>query len=189
MSSLETTGGASKTTSKKISNLEEEYADDIYHKLVLKSTIKVDPVNINDNINENLLSILKTKVEGICIKEGYIKPNSVNIISRTTGKMTLSIFDGDVNYIVSYEALICNPNIGDEIICTIQDVNKSTINAYLEDPESSPLNIFLARQHHIDNPEYFKLNKNDKIKIKIIGKKYEYLDSNILVFGNLIKKL
>ena len=157
MNLTETTGGQN---NKKESTMEEEYSDDIYHKLVLKSTIKVDPVNINDNIKENLLTILKNKVEGICIKEGYIKPNSVNIISRTTGKMTLSVFDGNVNYLVSYEALLCNPNIGDEIICTVQDVNKSTINGYIEDPETSPLNIFLARQHHIDNPDYFKLVKN-----------------------------
>lgn len=178
------------TKIKPFSNLEkEEELDNVYHKIVLKTNIKVNPVNINDNINDNLLSILKNKVEGICIKEGYIKPNSVNIISRSIGKITLSIFDGDVNYTINYEAQVCNPNIDDEIICYVQDVNKSTINCYLEDPETSPLNIFLARQHHIDNSDYFKLNKNDKIKIKITGKKYEYLDNNILVFGNLIKKI
>ena len=170
-------------------NNDKDYSDNVYHKMILQSTIKIEPSNMNGNINENLEMTLKNKVEGICIKEGYVKPNSINIISRTTGKMTLAIFDGNISYTLNYQALVCNPSEGDEIICTIQDINKSTINAYIEDPARSPLNIFLARQHHIDNQEYLKLKKNDKIKIKIIGKKFEYLDSNILVFGNLIKKI
>ena len=168
---------------------DEEYSDNVYHKMILQSTVKINPINLDENIDKNLEMILKNKVEGICIKEGFIKPNSVTILSRSTGKMNLSIFNGDVNYILNYQALVCNPTIGDEIICTVQDINKSIVNAYIDEPERSPLNIFLARQHHIDNESYFKLKKNDSIKIKIIGKKYEYLDSNILVFGNLIKKV
>jgi DNA-directed RNA polymerase subunit E'/Rpb7 len=158
----------------------------IYRPLIQSTTIFVKANLLNRAIDEVLLEQLKLKLEGICIKPGYIKPDSVRILSRTAGKMNIGVFDGTANFIVKYEALVCNPAIGDIIECQVSDTNKAAINAFVEDENTSPLNIFMARQHHIGNTEFFALKKGDIIKIKIVGKTYNYRDTNILVFGQYI---
>jgi DNA-directed RNA polymerase subunit E'/Rpb7 len=100
--------------------------------------------------------------------------------------MNIGVFDGTASFLVKYEALVCNPVIGDIIECQVSDTNKAAINAFVEDEATSPLNIFMARQHHVGNTEFFALKKGDIIKIKIVGKTYNYRDTNILVFGQFI---
>jgi DNA-directed RNA polymerase subunit E'/Rpb7 len=158
----------------------------IYRPLVQTTTIFVKPHLLNYEIDTVLLEQLKLKLEGICIKPGYIKPDSIRILSRTAGKMNIGVFDGTASFVIKYEALICNPAIGDIIECQVSDTNKAAINAFVEDETTSPLNIFMARQHHVGNTEFFALKKGDIIKIKIVGKTYNYRDTNILVFGQFI---
>jgi DNA-directed RNA polymerase subunit E'/Rpb7 len=158
----------------------------IYRSLIQSTTICVKANLLNRVIDEVLLEQLKLKLEGICIKSGYIKPDSVRILSRTAGNMNIGVFDGTASFLVKYEALVCNPVIGDIIECQVSDTNKAAINAFVEDEATSPLNIFMARQHHVGNTEFFALKKGDIIKIKIVGKTYNYRDTNILVFGQFI---
>ena len=51
--------------------------------------------------------------------------------------------------------------------------------------ENSPLNILLARQHHINNESYLNLKDGDLIQIKIIGKRFEYGDNQISIIAVL----
>jgi DNA-directed RNA polymerase subunit E'/Rpb7 len=155
----------------------------IYRPIILTTTLFIKPNLLNHNIDEILLQQLRLKVEGICIKSGYIKPGSVHILSRTAGKMNIGMFDGNASFIVKYEAQVCNPAIGEIIECQVSDINKAAISAFIEDASTTPLNIFMARQHHIGNTEFFALKTGDIIKIKILGKTYNYRDTNILVFG------
>jgi DNA-directed RNA polymerase subunit E'/Rpb7 len=160
----------------------------IYTKQILSTTLFLKPKDLSKNINKVLQQILSKKVEGVCLKEGYVRPGSTKILSRTEGRMNLAIFDGNTNYIIKYEAEVCNPQRGQIITCEVIDNNKSSVNAFVEDIDSSPLNIFLARQHHIGNSEFASLQKGDQIKIKVIEKGFEYLHKYILVIGEYIGK-
>ena len=68
------------------------------------------------------------------------------------------------------------------------DNNKSSLNAFVEDVDNSPLNIYLARQHHIGNVEFTSLQKGDLIKIRVIENWFEYLHKFILVIGEYLGK-
>ena len=135
-----------------------------------------------------LQSMLSRKVEGVCLKEGYIRPGSTKIIAKSAGTTNLAIFDGNINYSVKYEAEICNPCRNQIITCKVLDNNKSSLNAFVEDVDNSPLNIYLARQHHIGNAEFTSLQKGDLIKIRVIEKGFEYLHKFILVIGEYLGK-
>ena len=56
--------------------------------------------------------------------------------------------------------------------------------AGIED-EDTPLNILLAKQHHIENAEFEDLKEGDNINIRVLGKKYEFGDSQIAIIGLL----
>ena len=48
-----------------------------------------------------------------------------------------------------------------------------------------PISVLLAKQHHIDNEVFDSLKVNSKIKVKIIGKRFEYGDNQINIIGVL----
>ena len=51
--------------------------------------------------------------------------------------------------------------------------------------DTPPISVLLAKQHHQDNELFESLKVNNKIKVKIIGKRFEYGDTQINVIGVL----
>ena len=49
----------------------------IYFKNILQKDVKINIVNIGTNLNSIIKETLASKYEGKCLKEGYIKNNSI----------------------------------------------------------------------------------------------------------------
>ena len=131
---------------------------------------------------------MKKKVEGRCIKVGYIVPNSIKIQLRSLGMINNANFDGITTYKIKYTADVCNPIIGQIVQCEVYNVGKSII-CYIDTPEKSPLEIYLFKHHHIGNVDFASLTKGDIINIKIGGSKWEYRDNQIVSIGQFISKV
>lgn len=167
----------------KVANTDFNY---IFNKKTLERNICIKANQVNKNINETLEKILNENISGICIEEGYVKPNSCKILLRSEGNIDISSFKSTIYYTIKYEALICNPVEGDKIKCYVSDVNKTNIRGYVVSEDESPLNIFLPKQHNSGNEDYINIKEGDLIEIMIMNKKYEYLDREILVIGKFI---
>jgi DNA-directed RNA polymerase subunit E'/Rpb7 len=152
----------------------------------LKCKIELKARQIHNNINNILFNKLKEKVSNKCIEEGYIKTDSLKILHIQKGMVNMDNLNGSITFNILYEALVCNPSEGEEIECTILDINKTNVQAYIEDKDISPLKIFLNRIHHQERQDYVDLKINENIKINILYKNYEYNDNKILIFGKLI---
>ena len=74
--------------------------DGLYVKNILSEKININFKNINSNLDDLLQDILKQK-EGICVKEGYIKPNSIKLMSYSRGEL----YSNSVQFQVLYECL------------------------------------------------------------------------------------
>ena len=162
---------------------------DLYTKQILTKRIFITADTLGDDINKTIKNKLDEEMNGICIKEGFIKPNTINIVSRSEGVLSINNFKSVIYYTIKFEVMICNPYIGQIIDCFVSEVTKSNIMCYIENEDESPLNIFLSKQYHIGNEEYGKIKTGDKIKIQVSGKKYEYLDREILVIANFLEIL
>lgn len=162
---------------------------EIYHEEMLDTSINIHPRDLNNNIDKILEDNLIDKVEGICLKEGYIQPGSTKIVSKSSGNMNVSDFNGYTTYNIKYKANVCNLKEGDIINCYVNDNNKSAVYAYYENKELSPLKIFIAKQYHIGNTDFIKLKEGDYIEVEVVKTKYSYLDSEILVLSRFIKKI
>jgi ribA/ribD-fused uncharacterized protein len=160
--------------------------DNLYFKNQCNITLVIKANEISNNIHEILKKQLKTAVEGKCIREGYVRKGSATIVSRSPGRVLLNQFNGSLLYNVSYVADICNPTEGMIIKSTVINVNKMGILAYGGDDETSPLNILLAKQHHIDNEHFDKIQENDQIYITVVGVRKESGDTQISVIGKLM---
>ena len=131
--------------------------------------------NIDFNIKQKLLCI-----EGKCAAEGYIKPNSINIISYSSG----IINSNNIHFNVSFNCLICNPVEGMTIKCFVKNVTKAGIRAEIKG-KNSPIIIFIARDHHINHKIFSNIKENDTISINVVGKRYELNDEFISIIGEL----
>ena len=139
--------------------------NNIFTTNILNTVIQLLPEEFNNSIDDILLQKLKTKVEGKCDKNGYIKPESVEIVRRSMGKVLQGHFNGSCSYRISYKVDICNPVEGMMIKGIVKNMNKMGLFCELHDIEPSPLTIILAKQHHLRNEAFEKININDVINI------------------------
>ena len=154
----------------------------IYFNSKLEKKIDIKASNINGDIDEIILNILKEKVGNKCIKEGFIKKHSIKILNRSVGLIQSSHFNGNIRYNITYSADICNPSNGSIIECRVKNKNKMGILAEsIEFP--SPLTILIATQHHIDNELYSSIEIGSIIFVEVIGKKYELYDKKISIIS------
>lgn len=159
----------------------------MYVSISLTKSIGLEPNEINSGINETLLRKLKFTVEGKCIKQGYVMPGSVEITSRSSGKSMLSQFNGNFIYYIKYTANICNPLEGDIIEAEVTNINKMGIIAIGGDGNVFPLNILLAKQHHVDNDKFDKIKIGFTVSVKVIGKRFDSGEGQISIIGLLEK--
>lgn len=154
-----------------------------------KIGIKPYELSANTDILEIIESKLKKKLEGKCIKQGYVKKNSLKIINRSIGTISEGHFTGDIIYKVKVCVEVCNPPEGELINCVIKNINKMGILAELDTVKESPLIILLPRHQHQENKLFKELLVGDSITVEILGKKFELNDTKIHLVALLVKKV
>jgi|TARA_B110001469_G_C9590257_1_gene292901 DNA-directed RNA polymerase subunit E'/Rpb7 len=159
--------------------------DNLFTKDTIKKSIAIEPKYINNKLEDYILKRLKDTFENKCLKYGYIKPNSIKIIKRSIGQVLASHFNGNILYNVEFIVEVCNPLEGQIIDIVVKNVNKMGILGDIPDEEDSPLNILLARQHHVENERFHNLKVGEVIQGKILGKRFEYGGSQISVIAIL----
>lgn len=156
----------------------------------MNEKIGIKPFEISRGVDimELIENKLKKKLEGKCIKQGYVKKNSVKIINRSIGAISVGHFTGDIVYKVKVCVEICNPPEGELISCQIKNINKMGILASLNHEEETPLMILLPRHQHQENELFKELTIGDNIIVEIIGKKFELNDTKIHLVALLSKR-
>jgi DNA-directed RNA polymerase subunit E'/Rpb7 len=154
--------------------------DNIYFNNILVKKIVVTSKYLNENIDNYIEEYLKSKVEGVCINEGYVKPDTVKIVKKGVGLLLGSKFTGDITYEVAYTADVCNPVIGNIIDCKIKFINKLGILG-----NNGPITIIVGKQFHTNDEEFKKIKENDIVKVEIIAKKFSLNDKEIKVVAKL----
>ena len=164
-------------------NVKRRSSNPIYKSALLSRKISIEFNLIGSNFVENIEKILKENYEGKCNKEGFIKYDSIELINYSVGVMDTQY----VNYDIVFKCMVCNPVEGTKLKCKIINITKAGIRAiYGDDENSSPIIIFIARDHNYNNKLFNKLKINDIINTKIIGTRYELNDDKIHIISELI---
>jgi DNA-directed RNA polymerase subunit E'/Rpb7 len=154
----------------------------IYMQNILYKQVTLPFHNIGNNIAELLNEKISRKFEGRCNEEGYIKPNSIRLISFSAGE----IRGKEVLFTVSFECLVCRPVEGQRFKCIVKNVTKAGIRA--ETTEAiSPVVVFIARDHHHNIHAFSTLKANDEINVRVIGIRYELNDKYISVIAEYVE--
>lgn len=173
-----------------IESIKNIKTDNIYETRQLTTTLSIHPKMFNySDVNDIIHQKLKKKVEGKCISDGYIKEESIKIISRSLGMLLNHDFDSNISYEIMYSADICNPKEGQIIEVVVDTVDETNTICYYMDEESSPIEIYLFKQHYLENQEYAALKQGDVIIVKILETQIEFGSKKILAIAEFIKKI
>ena len=158
-----------------------ERQQSIFTKNILTRNIYIPFNSIGSNIKLNIKQVLEEKLYKKCCQEGYIKDNSIKILSYSSGIVN----DVNVKFDVMFECLICRPVEGQLIECVVKNITKAGIRAIYQNEEESPITIFIARDHHYNNEYFSSIKEKDVITTKVIGIRFELGDENISVLSEL----
>ena len=154
----------------------------LYTQILITRTIPVNINNIGNKIKETLEKAISTQIEGKCIVEGYIKPNTTEIITFSSG-----LIKGEhVIFEVVFKCDVCSPVEGMNIKCIAKHINKAGIRAEVNE-SPSPLIIFIARDHNYKSPLFSQVKENDELKIRVIGQRFELNDKYISIIAELLE--
>jgi DNA-directed RNA polymerase subunit E'/Rpb7 len=156
----------------------------VYIRSMLTTKLAIPITAIGKNIKQNLEKVISKRAEGKCIPEGFVKPDSINILTYSSG----NVMGQNVEFCTTYECLICNPVEGMMIDCMTKTITKAGIHAEVVDEKGNvPITIFVARDHHYKNTYFNDIKENEKIQVRVIGVRYELNDTYISVIAKLIE--
>ena len=105
------------------------------------------------------------------LNEGYIRPNSIVIVSYSAGVIS----GNTVTFNVLFECLVCRPVEGMRFRAVVKNVTKAGIRAEINEVKS-PVVVFIARDLHYKSAQFSKLKEGDDINVRVIGIRYELND-------------
>lgn len=155
----------------------------VYARNMISAKIHLSMREVGDSTKQNLERKIVQKTEGKCIPEGYVRPDSVKIITYSSGVVKMNL----IEFQVVFECLICNPVEGQIVECTTKTITKAGIHAeVMTDRKFVPMKIFVARDHNYANRLFGNITENETISVRIIGKRFELNDPYIVAIASLV---
>tara|TARA_Y100000816_G_scaffold287573_1_gene270556 strand:- start:18 stop:575 length:558 start_codon:yes stop_codon:yes gene_type:complete len=163
--------------------MESEKIYGVYETSILHKNVTLKMNEIGKQVKENLEMKLNNTLLGKCISEGFIKPNSIKIVSYSSGLVS----GESVVFKVVFECKICNPVEGMQIECYVKNITKAGLSceSVNNDDGYNPINAFVARDHYYSDNYFNSITENSKIIISVIGSRFELNDPYIVVIGKL----
>ena len=160
---------------------------DIYNNNILTTKVKLKPNEINKNYQKYLIEKLKKNYESFYTKFGLIKKNSIEILSISLGQLEQNGLEGNVVYYVKFKALVCNPVIGNTILCNV--VNDNNFGILCKDKEDEVIEIIIPKKSIAIKSEIDldSISIGDDIYVEILGKKSKLNDTTIRCIGKVLK--
>lgn len=157
----------------------------LYIKNIITKKLSVPIKYVGANIKQVLEDILKKEFEGKCCIDGYVKKGSSKIITYSCG----NIYGNVAVFTIVFEYLVCNPPNGMRISCVVNNITNAGIMALANNSDISPINVFIARDHHYNIPYFSQLKTDDVVMVRVIGQRFELNDSAVFIIAELEEQL
>ncbi len=172
VNSLFTKSILSKDVDVKMTELNALFEDDL-----LEMTIE----EYESRLKEHLSQKIKQSVEGKCIEDGYVKKDSVSLLTLSCG-----VCQADkMKYTACYECLICLPAEGMIIRCVVVSISNGGVRAVIHGEEVSPIVVFVSRDLPTEK-DLSEYQEGDTFDAEVYGVKYELNDTFISVLAKTL---
>jgi hypothetical protein len=156
------------------------YKMDIYSRCLLTRHVTLPVTAIDKNIQGTIGSQIAAKYEGICVAEGFVKRGSAKLVTHSSGRVLRT---SDISFEVVFECDVCFPVENMHIECVAKNITKAGVRCESSVEVPSPIVVFIARDH---NQDLSSINEGDKIKVRVIGQRFELNDKYVSVIGEII---
>lgn len=168
-----------------MANQDERKIFGVYTNSVLNMKVSLSIREVGKNTKQNLERAISNKTEGKCISEGFIRPNSVRVISYSNGVVNNEF----VEFQTVFECMVSHPVEGMLIECVTKTITKAGIHAEVKDDAGvMPITVFVARDHHISNNMFMDVKETDKLVVRVIGVRFQLNDPFISVLAELVNE-
>ena len=154
----------------------------VFDSVTLTRTVSVTMVDLCRDLDDVLRTQLKS-LEGICGKDGYIKCGSTTLLSSTCPDLKGNVASTSVQFTCQ----VANPDVDAILTAVVEHNTRAGITARF-DSDTDPFTIFLVRDHHLTIPHFVDFVKGDRIKVKVIGKRFEVNDEKISIIATIVEE-
>jgi hypothetical protein len=153
----------------------------LYVSNLIVETVSVKYEHCGRDMEKYFLLYARDHLEGRCIKEGYVRPETTKVVTYTSGGVHGTIIEFRVLFMVQ----VCHPYEGMRLTCTVESVSKIGIRAVIRKGQN-PIVVYLTREL---NPSiYMEDYEIDQvIEVSVLGHRFEMRDPFISVLGFLLK--
>ncbi len=153
--------------------------------IVIKSSDLLRSRNIDGFIHNTL-----KKNESKCHNNGYVIEDTTKIIERSIGKIYSTNNQNFIQYNVNYKVKLIIPNKDDIFECIVDNITHMGIVAYLEYKDKkikdSPI-LFIIPKQFVDENILKNVNKNSKIKVKVLDTRIKFKSEQIQVIAEYLE--
>ena len=153
----------------------------LYTNIIITRKVNIPMINIGSNLKLNMLKLIENQIAGKCIMEGFVKPNSIEIMSYSNGIQE----NETIKFQVVFQCLVCNPSEGQLITCVAKNITKAGIRAEVDD-ENNPLIIFVARDHNYLSKSFSNTKEGQEIVVRVLGQRFELNDTYISIIAEIV---
>jgi hypothetical protein len=154
----------------------------VYNQCQITKKIILPITAIGKNLMQTIEKTISKMVGGKCIVEGFVKPDSVRVITFSSGvvKGENIIFD------VVFNCQVCFPVAGMNLNCVAKNITKAGIRAESADETPSPFILYIARDHYYSSDAFNAVQENEKIMCRVIAQRFELNDKYVSIIGELV---
>lgn len=133
------------------------------------------------SIDDKILMKIQNKIGDRCIGSGYVKKESIEIVSRSSFEIPNE--DLKVGYVtnVNFKYTLINPTIGSVIESRVISSNK--LGTLCHPTRDFPFLILVPDDTNNDDKP---VKENTEINVEVIAKKFEQHDEKITVIGRMV---
>jgi hypothetical protein len=151
--------------------------------VIFEDKVYLTPKDMNrvakDSIDTILMEHLRTKLENKCSQHGFVLPGTLEMLSRSFGRLENGRFTGNIVFNIQAQGSVYNPANGTQITGAIAKKNKMGLYIIHEDA----IRVLVPRDLHIGNDEFEALDVGQTITVTILKSRFQINDPFILSVG------
>lgn len=155
---------------------------------IFQEKVSLAPIDLRPeitNFDDIIIEKLRKRLEGKCTKNGFVIPQSLQLLSRSMGVAEKGRATADFLYYVKAQGRVYNPPDGLIVEGIIKLKNKMGCYVILQDA----VRIMIPRDLHIGNEEFDELDVGDHIRIEIKKSQFRANATHILSIGQYLNKV
>jgi hypothetical protein len=159
----------------------------MYHTIYLDERVALTPSEMNnihkaDDVKDMLVMKLKEHHESKCNSNGYVKPDSIELVARSAGAAENGRYTGNFVYDCKMKCDVLYPKGGMVMNVLVIKVTKMGVYAVFEEA----IRILIPRDIHIGNTVFDGIKEGDMIKVRLERSEIKTNAPFIMAVGKLV---